>query len=161
MFCLFFWNYCSLLKKHPSPCKYTVCVQAIFLIAVNIWVLFFRLFLFTQHVCTPQMYFCNCFSPMKWMFNVRKVLWVERQIYWCVFAIASSLGKRRSAHSVVGAHAGLQARNHPHRLRRRPDHHLPDEKPHVLHSDHEKTAGMSLNVIIMTLRYIIYRNNPL
>ncbi len=61
--------------------------------------------------------------------------WFACQIYWCFclwLVIASSLGKRWSAHRVVGAHSGLQTRNHSHRLRRCPHHHLPDEKPHFL-----------------------------
>lgn len=137
----------TVLRKYLSVCKY-MCAGLIFfcLHSTNVF---------------PQWFFANA-EPLRDERLMSAIFhgWNARFIN-VFFAVAPSLGKWRSAHSVVGAHAGLQARNHPHRLRRRPDHHLPDEKPHVLHSDHEETAGMSPTVITMTLRYIKYRNNLL
>ena len=60
---------------------------------------------------------------------------------WFCLLAATSPGKRRGAHSVVGAQQGLPAWHHPDWLWRRADHHLPHEEPHVFHPDHEETTG--------------------
>lgn len=66
--------------------------------------------------------------------------------------IASSPGKWRGAHRVVGAHQRLPARHHPHRLWRRAHRHLPHEEPHVLHPAHQEATGRPRHHHLCTLQ---------
>lgn len=77
-----------------------------------------------------------------WFFLNISIMYVFQFLYVCLLYLASSSGKRWSAHCVVRAHKGLPAGHHPYWLWGCTDHHLPNEEPHVLYSDHEETTGM-------------------